>query len=41
MSLVVSGRKKVDPDSDLWQSVLEVTDQPSRIGHPLDAPLPT
>ncbi|MDQ1288973.1 MAG: 6-phosphofructokinase 1 [Actinomycetota bacterium] len=32
MSLIVSDRKKVDQGSDLWQSVLEVTDQPSRIG---------
>jgi 6-phosphofructokinase 1 len=32
MSLIVSERKSVDPGSDLWQSVLEVTDQPSRIG---------
>lgn len=29
MSLVVTDRKRVDPDSDLWQSVLETTDQPA------------
>ena len=32
MSLVISGRNQVDQGSDLWQSVLEVTDEPSRIG---------
>jgi 6-phosphofructokinase 1 len=37
MRLVVSGRNQVDPRGDLWQSVLEATDQPSRIGH---LPLP-
>lgn len=32
MSLVTRGRRKVDPNSDLWRSVVESTGQPSRIG---------
>lgn len=32
MSLVTSGRRKVDPDGDLWRSVVEVTGQPARMG---------
>jgi 6-phosphofructokinase 1 len=32
MSLVVSARNQVDPNGDLWLSVLEATDQPARIG---------
>ena len=33
MNLVTSGRKNVNPDSDLWQSVLEATHQPPLNGH--------
>jgi 6-phosphofructokinase 1 len=32
MGLVVSGRNEVDPNGDLWLSVLEATNQPARIG---------
>jgi 6-phosphofructokinase 1 len=35
MELIVSGRNRVDPDGDLWQSVLESTSQPSPIGNPV------
>lgn len=38
MQLVVSGRNQVDPNGDLWQSVLESTDQPERIGSPDGVP---
>lgn len=40
MSLVVSGRNEVDPGGDLWHSVLEATNQPSRIGRLAPAPAP-
>ena len=32
ISLVAAGRQFVDPDGDLWDSVLEVTGQPRKIG---------
>lgn len=32
MDLVTSGRRKVDPQGDLWRSVLESTGQPAKIG---------
>ena len=32
MSLVTRGRRKVDPNGDLWRSVLESTGQPATIG---------
>jgi 6-phosphofructokinase 1 len=32
MALIVSERNQVDPNGDLWQSVLEATDQPTHIG---------
>lgn len=32
MSLVTRGRRKVDPTSDLWRSVVESTGQPARMG---------
>ena len=32
MDLVTSGKRKVDPQGDLWRSVLECTGQPARIG---------
>jgi 6-phosphofructokinase 1 len=32
MSLVTSGRRKVDPQGDLWRSVLESTGQPAKMG---------
>ena len=32
MGLVTRGRRKVDPQGDLWRSVLEATGQPLRIG---------
>ena len=32
MDLVTAGRRKVDPQGDLWRSVLESTGQPARIG---------
>ena len=32
MGLVTRGRRKVDPQGDLWRSVLEATGQPVRIG---------
>jgi 6-phosphofructokinase 1 len=32
MSLIVSDRNQVDPNGDLWLSVLEATDQPAHIG---------
>ena len=35
MELVTSGRRKVDPQGDLWRSVLESTGQPAKMG-PLD-----
>jgi len=41
MSLIVSDRNQVDPNGDLWLSVLEATDQPAHIGDdptPADAP---
>jgi len=34
MALVVSARNQVDPNGDLWLSVLEATDQPTQIGTP-------
>jgi 6-phosphofructokinase 1 len=32
MSLVTRGRRKVDPNGDLWRSVVESTGQPAKIG---------
>lgn len=32
MDLVTSGRRKVDPQGDLWRSVLESTGQPAKMG---------
>ncbi len=32
MSLVIRGRRKVDPNGDLWRSVVEATGQPARLG---------
>jgi 6-phosphofructokinase 1 len=32
MSLVTRGRRKVDPNGDLWRSVLESTGQPAKMG---------
>jgi 6-phosphofructokinase 1 len=32
MSLVTRGRRKVDPNGDLWRSVVEATGQPARLG---------
>jgi 6-phosphofructokinase 1 len=32
MSLVTRGRRKVDPNGDLWRSVVELTGQPSKMG---------
>jgi 6-phosphofructokinase 1 len=37
MRLVVSGHNQVDPEGDLWQSVLEATNQPAQIGRRGDA----
>jgi 6-phosphofructokinase 1 len=35
MTLVTGDRNRVDPNGDLWLSVLEATDQPPYIGEPL------
>jgi 6-phosphofructokinase 1 len=32
MNLVTRGRRKVDPNGDLWRSVVEATGQPARMG---------
>jgi 6-phosphofructokinase 1 len=32
MSLVTRSRRKVDPNGDLWRSVLELTGQPAKMG---------
>lgn len=32
MGIVTSGRRKVDPNGDLWRSVVESTGQPSKMG---------
>ncbi len=32
MNLVTRGRRKVDPNGDLWRSVVEATGQPARLG---------
>jgi hypothetical protein len=32
MSLVTRGRRKVDPNGDLWRSVVELTGQPAKMG---------